>query len=285
MTIERFQMVDQAYTQYIEQHPELEDLWLLEQTVHTARERRGLYAFLPLREGARVLDVGTGFGALATELAFFAPVMVTAVDVDEKKLEIANVLVRNIVEQGKVDWHLPNFTVGDVYELPFAEQSFDLVISRFLFQHLENPVIGMQELFRVLRSGGVACVIDVDEGLSLSYPESNGYQVLHKAFMGLQERAGGDRKIGRKLAHYLQNAGFVGVQSVAQVQSGYSKSTIGDEAVQFVLRRLRQVRDRVLAAGLLTAAEFDAYYDQYQMDAQQWHFETNGQVTAFAVKP
>jgi ubiquinone/menaquinone biosynthesis C-methylase UbiE len=56
------------------------------------------------------------------------------------------------------------FEVGSVYELPFADNSFDLVLSHALFEHLANPVRAIQELLRVLRPGGIAGLCSPDWG-------------------------------------------------------------------------------------------------------------------------
>ncbi len=293
MNRELFVMVDEEYAKYISEHPDMEDRWLLEQTAYTAQERRGLYAFLPLHEGVRVLDVGTGFGALATELAAFAPIAVTGVDVSVQKLDIARAIAQAVVTRRLAmatdgqsgDRAVPEFIEGDAYRLPFADEAFDLVISRFLFQHLPEPLIAMKEFFRVVRRGGMVCVIDVDEGLSIGYPETNAEMVLHRVFRALQEVRGGDRMVGRKLGFYLQEAGFATIHSVAQLQSGYSESMREDGLVQFALRKLQDAREEIIRMGLLSADEYDAYYAEYADGMEGWRFATNGQITAFGVKP
>ncbi|MCI0183491.1 class I SAM-dependent methyltransferase [Sulfoacidibacillus ferrooxidans] len=292
MNEDRFALIDETYSSYIGNHPELHDRWLLLQTVYTGKDRRSVYPFLPLPKGAAVLDVGTGFGALATEIAYFAPVAVTGVDVDVEKLKVAQVIAQAVAKKasqtgvgnGGLD-AIPTFVEGDVYHLPFADDSFDLVISRFLFQHLQDPRLALKELFRVVRSGGLVCLIDIDEGLTIAYPEVPVYRALHEAFIALQARRGGDRMIGRKLAVYMQEANFNGIHSVAQVHSSFSPQVANDIGRQFTLRKLQEVRDEIVLEGLMTRQEYDSYYSQYESSVDGWSFDVAGHVTVFGVKP
>ncbi len=54
-----------------------------------------------------------------------------------------------------VEWHQ-----GDVYALPFAEASFDIVSCRFAFHHLEQPARAFAEMVRVARPGGRIVLCD-----------------------------------------------------------------------------------------------------------------------------
>jgi ubiquinone/menaquinone biosynthesis C-methylase UbiE len=56
---------------------------------------------------------------------------------------------------GNVEWHR-----GDVYALPFADRSFDIVSCRFAFHHFEQPARAFAEMVRVARSGGRIVLVD-----------------------------------------------------------------------------------------------------------------------------
>ena len=60
---------------------------------------------------------------------------------------------RNLVN---VEWQL-----GDVYRLPFADGSFDIVSCRFAFHRLEGPAKAFAEMVRVCRSNGRVVLCDV----------------------------------------------------------------------------------------------------------------------------
>ena len=62
------------------------------------------------------------------------------------------------------------FEVGDIYELPFSDASFDAALANGVVMHLSEPLRALAELRRVLRPGGVAGVRDPDWGASLRAP-------------------------------------------------------------------------------------------------------------------
>ncbi|HKD97163.1 MAG TPA: class I SAM-dependent methyltransferase, partial [Micromonosporaceae bacterium] len=53
-----------------------------------------------------------------------------------------------------------NAQVGDVTDLPFADGSFDLVVSSLSLHHWDEPEAAVPELARVLRPGGRVCIYD-----------------------------------------------------------------------------------------------------------------------------
>ncbi|GKX55287.1 SAM-dependent methyltransferase [Leminorella grimontii] len=93
-----------------------------------------------------VLDVGTGPGFFAVTLAM-AGHRVTAVDVTPGMLEKAKANAR----EHDVD---VNFVTSDVHRLPFADDTFDLLVTRNVTWNLKYPKLAYQEWRRVLKPGG-----------------------------------------------------------------------------------------------------------------------------------
>jgi ubiquinone/menaquinone biosynthesis C-methylase UbiE len=101
-----------------------------------------------------VLDVGTGPGVLLVELAALRPdLRLTGVDLSADMIAAAT---RNLEPLG----HRARAHVGDVTSLPFADQSFDLVVSSLSLHHWDHPEAAVPELARVLRPGGRVLVYD-----------------------------------------------------------------------------------------------------------------------------
>ncbi|KAF4690085.1 Hexaprenyldihydroxybenzoate methyltransferase, mitochondrial [Perkinsus olseni] len=95
----------------------------------------------------RYLDVGCGGGLLTEEMASTYGYNITGIDISEASLQQAR-------HHGR---HLPNlhYQVGSAYEIPFPDNSFDGVIISEVLDHLMDLRKAMQEIYRVLKPGGV----------------------------------------------------------------------------------------------------------------------------------
>lgn len=111
--------------------------------------------------GARVLEVGCGPGHLSNRLARRHGLEVTGVDLDPAMVERARA---NAGQPGSAGQRRPSFVVGDAASLAFPDGSFDLVVSTLSMHHWSNPAAGLDEIGRVLRSGGRAIIWDFRPG-------------------------------------------------------------------------------------------------------------------------
>jgi ubiquinone/menaquinone biosynthesis C-methylase UbiE len=241
--------VDKVTADYLDVHPHLRDRWLLVQTLATAVPRRALLNALGIEADWRVLDVGTGFGPVAHELAGATGARVVGADIDSEKLDAASSMG---VDLGNIDWPgdagTAVFARADVHDLPFGAAVFDAAVVRFLYQHLHDYDTVTSELARVVRRGGLVCVIDVDDALSITYPDiSPAYERLRDVFTAVQEAGGGDRQIGRKLAHLLEAGGFTVTAVLVIPQASYGPSTPGDPGRRLLIERFALARSSAVA--------------------------------------
>ncbi|GAA3731999.1 class I SAM-dependent methyltransferase [Salinactinospora qingdaonensis] len=101
-----------------------------------------------------VLDIGTGPGVLVDEIARRRrDLRLTGIDLSEDMIAAAQ---RNLEIWGS----RANAHVGDVTELPFPDDSFDLIVTSFSLHHWEDPQAAVPELARVLRPGGRLYIYD-----------------------------------------------------------------------------------------------------------------------------
>ena len=107
-----------------------------------------------LPQGARVLEVAPGPGYLAIEIARLGGFQVTGLDISRTFVEIA---AENARQAGVV----VEFRQGDVAEMPFANESFDLVVCQAAFKNFTLPRSALAEMHRILRSGGTAVIQDM----------------------------------------------------------------------------------------------------------------------------
>ncbi|AET68428.1 methylase involved in ubiquinone/menaquinone biosynthesis [Desulfosporosinus orientis DSM 765] len=98
-------------------------------------------------QGLKILDVGTGTGILANILGSMGYQDVLGVDLSEGMMRIA-------MEHAKEQDNKVRYKYANALDLPFAGQSFDVVISSRLLWTLTEPAAALQEWRRVLKNGG-----------------------------------------------------------------------------------------------------------------------------------
>ena len=109
---------------------------------------------LPLSSDAAALDIATGTGEFARALS---PHVATVVGLDATDA---------MLEQGRkfvAEAGLENieFQNGIVQALPFEDESFDIVSSRYAFHHFADPKPVISEMARVCRTGGHIIIVDI----------------------------------------------------------------------------------------------------------------------------
>lgn len=109
---------------------------------------------IPVPAGALVLDVAAGTGHAARQLAPRAAAVV-ALDATAAMLEAGQISARadgldNVV-----------FVRGDAEALPFLAGSFDVVLSRYAFHHLQRPAVVLAEMRRCVKPGGMLVLADL----------------------------------------------------------------------------------------------------------------------------
>jgi ubiquinone/menaquinone biosynthesis C-methylase UbiE len=117
---------------------------------------RDLIARMALRPGMRVLDLGCGTGMLAMDVKRSHPdVVVFGLDIDPA------VLIRATDRATRAGVAI-NWDLGPAYQLPYADTSFDRVVSRLVIHHLTpaDKQRTFREVYRVLRPGGELHVLD-----------------------------------------------------------------------------------------------------------------------------
>ncbi len=105
--------------------------------------------------GAAVLDIATGPGYVCIELAKMGQFEVTGIDLSEDLVEIARANAR---QAGAV----VDFVQGSASALPFPDGSFDLVFCSWAMKNFMEPTRVLGEMFRVLKPGGSALIVDLD---------------------------------------------------------------------------------------------------------------------------
>ncbi len=109
---------------------------------------------LKLTPGAWVLDLGCGEGRHVHGVQMIGGVNVVGVDIDRPSIEKART---GTLELGKQKNSVTDYLIGDAYNLPFEDDTFDAVICSEVLEHLDNfeKVIG--EIRRVSKPASTFC--------------------------------------------------------------------------------------------------------------------------------
>jgi SAM-dependent methyltransferase len=205
-------------------------------------------------EGSTVLEAGCGIGAQTVTLASKSPgARIASIDISETSLAAA----RKAVEAAGLS--NVTFSRADIFELPFASQSFDHVFVCFVLEHLSRPADALEALRGVLKPGGTLTVIEGDHGSAYFHPDSVHARKAIECLVALQARAGGDAAIGRRLYPLLGKAGFEGVRvSPRMVYADGSKPELVEGFTRLTFTAMVEaIRGPALDGGLMTPAGFD----------------------------
>jgi ubiquinone/menaquinone biosynthesis C-methylase UbiE len=112
-----------------------------------------------LTDGARILEVAPGPGYLAIELAKHGLFHVSGLDISKTFVQLA---ADNAAQAGVA----ADFHHGDAANMPFDADSFDVIVCMAAFKNFTEPVRALNEMHRVLKTGGRALIIDLRPDVS-----------------------------------------------------------------------------------------------------------------------
>jgi len=111
-----------------------------------------------LPAGAKVLEVAPGPGYLAVEIARLG-FQVTGLDISRTFVQIGS-------EHASQAGVSVDFRQGDAAVMPFEADSFDLIVCQAAFKNFVYPASALDEMYRVLRTGGTAVIQDMSSQAS-----------------------------------------------------------------------------------------------------------------------
>lgn len=116
--------------------------------------KRVLKTLKPLRP-KDILDIATGTGDLAFQLAKITSNKVTGADISEGMLSVA----RDKKAKRQLNCDV-EFVSGDAENLPFKANSFDAVTVGFGVRNFQDPLAGLKDMTRVVRKGGTIAILE-----------------------------------------------------------------------------------------------------------------------------
>jgi ubiquinone/menaquinone biosynthesis C-methylase UbiE len=207
-----------------------------------------------LQKGSKVLDCGCGPGSITLGIAkLIAPGQVIGIDISDEQIKLAqhNAKKQNI---GNAIFQQPN-----VFELPFADNTFDLVFEHAMLNHLANPLDAIKEQIRVVKPGGF---IAAKDGLAtIIYPQSELLKEADKLYHQPIKESGGDSYLGLKLKELFHQAGLQNIQYNIQAFN-WPIDVVSDFRIQAL--ETSTYNQQLLYEGKLTAKQIQIYQQAWR---------------------
>ena len=209
--------------------------------------------FLNVRPAMRVLEVGSGLGILANDVAASAPsVDVVGIEASAAQLAAARPGPR------------VTFAQGDAHSLEFPDGTFDLVYARYLLEHVADPARVVHEMRRVSKAGGRVAVCENDVSLLRFDPPCPAFDQAWEVFTRFQATLGGDGLVGRRLFRLFKAAEFSAIELSVQPEVHWHGSAGYVAWVHNIIGNLESARNGMLAAGVLSTSGLDAAVDELE---------------------
>lgn len=171
----------------------------------------------------QVLDIATGTGDLAINLAKTGASKIVGLDISEGMLSVGR---KKIAEKGlseKIE-----MVQADSEALPFEDNTFDAITVAFGVRNFENLKKGLSEIFRVLKPGGVFVVLETS--VPTKFPFKQGYYFYTRNLLPLIGKLFSKDKVaysylsesaaafpyGKKFNNILTKIGFTNVEHKPQ---------------------------------------------------------------------
>jgi ubiquinone/menaquinone biosynthesis C-methylase UbiE len=197
-------------------------------TPDVIEQRRQFLRALNPQTGENVLDVGSGPGFLAAEIAEVtgSTGSVHGIDVSEPMVDLAR------DQCAQIPW--VTFSHGNATQLPYPDNSFDAVISTQVLEYVADVDAALAEIHRVLRPAGRIVVVDTDWD-SIVWHSSNRSRM--DRVLAAWEEHSTDPYLPRTLTSRLVGAGFsVELHEVVPILNSYfDQNTYSNRLIDLIV--------------------------------------------------
>jgi ubiquinone/menaquinone biosynthesis C-methylase UbiE len=220
-----------------------------EQSAAIEEPTRQLLVTAGIRDGMRVLDLGSGVGHVAGLVAELVGSEGAVVGV-ERSAEMVSVAEARRAAAGTAN---VRFVEDDVRSFRDADE-FDAVVGRLILFHLPEPVTVVRHHLGSLRPGGLVAMIDFDIGTARSEPPVPLVATLRGWIEAAFRAAGANPRVGARLGEILRDAGVLDVASFGIQPYLAPDDPRGPRTLGGVVRTLAP---RIVSERLATEAELD----------------------------
>jgi SAM-dependent methyltransferase len=172
-----------------------------QQAQWTRSLRQHLFQQAEISRANEILDVGCGTGAILNELTADPSISIHGLDISFQYLEMA----ADITE-------ISRLTCGDAHQLPYANNSYDLVYCHFLLLWVKHPERVIQEMLRVVRPhGAVMALAEPDYAGRIDYPDA--LQAIGRWQAESLRQQGANPDIGRQIKGLFARTGLCEIEA------------------------------------------------------------------------
>ncbi|GAA4281345.1 bifunctional demethylmenaquinone methyltransferase/2-methoxy-6-polyprenyl-1,4-benzoquinol methylase UbiE [Gaetbulibacter aestuarii] len=125
-----------------------------------------------------VLDIATGTGDLAIELAKTGASKIIGLDISSGMLEVGKNKIKKRGLNTKIE-----MVLGDSEQMPFENDTFDAITVAFGIRNFEDLEQGLKDIYRVLKPGGIFVILETS--VPTKTPYKQGYNFYSKAILPL----------------------------------------------------------------------------------------------------
>lgn len=172
----------------------------------------------------KILDIATGTGDLAIELANTNASKIIGLDISQGMLEVGKEKIKKLDLSDKIEMIL-----GDSEELPFKDNYFDAITVAFGIRNFENLEKGLSEIYRTLKTNGIFVILETS--VPTKFPFNVGYHLYTKKIMPLVGKLFSKDKSaykylansavnfphGKALNNILEKIGFISIEDQPQL--------------------------------------------------------------------
>lgn len=170
-----------------------------------------------------ILDIATGTGDLAINLAKTSASKIVGLDISPGMLEVGKQKVAQKKLSNKIE-----MVIGDGEKLPFEDNSFDAITVAFGVRNFENLEQGLEEIFRVLKPKGIFVVLETSVPTKTPFKQFYNFYTKNilpligklfskdnSAYAYLSESANAF-PYGERFNNILTKIGFIGIKDRPQ---------------------------------------------------------------------
>lgn len=171
----------------------------------------------------KILDIATGTGDLAIQLAKTKATEIIGVDISEGMMAVGRKKITKLKLNDQIE-----LIFGDSEDLPFKDDHFDAITVAFGIRNFEDLTKGLSEILRVLKPNGIFVILETS--VPTKTPFKQGYELYTKRILPLIGRMFSKDKVaysylsesasvfphGVALNNILEEIGFINAIALPQ---------------------------------------------------------------------